>query len=225
MATMSRYYYETDDDLVDHPRHHSPSRPRRPDARHSAPYFTPTGPPYPPSTLQIPAQQANTHRPRSVPPPGVALVRNHSHTHRPRRDSREDDSDSEDGDRSTTTTRSKARHVLENTFSQSTSGLGVGVLGAIVGGLAAREASERGSHGHGHGGHHRKEGKGVLISTIVGAAVVGLGANAIEKRVERRRREKREEEGRGRKEGGGFHGSDAEGFERRRSRVRGHERD
>ncbi|KAK3293505.1 uncharacterized protein B0H64DRAFT_376407 [Chaetomium fimeti] len=36
----------------------------------------------------------------------------------------------------------KAHSLLSNTFTPSTSGLGVGVLGAIVGGLAAREASE-----------------------------------------------------------------------------------
>ncbi|KAH6848274.1 hypothetical protein B0I37DRAFT_406041 [Chaetomium sp. MPI-CAGE-AT-0009] len=59
----------------------------------------------------------------------------------------------------------KAQALLASTFTPSTSGLGVGVLGAIVGGLAAREASEaiagkdrdrdaRASSHHGHGHHH-----------------------------------------------------------------------
>ncbi|KAK1749991.1 hypothetical protein QBC47DRAFT_127690 [Echria macrotheca] len=109
----------------------------------------------------------------------------------------------------------KAKHALRDTFSNSTSGLGVGVLGAIVGGLAAREVSERHSsgggsgsgHGHGHG-HHGSgssvlggEDKNALISTIVGAAVGGLGANAIEKRFERSRKGESREKG-GRKEDG-----------------------
>lgn len=68
----------------------------------------------------------------------------------------------------------------------------MGVLGAIVGGLAAREASEaaakKGHHGSG------KETKGQLISTIVGAAVGGLGANAIEKRLEMSRKKTNKEQ-------------------------------
>lgn len=81
----------------------------------------------------------------------------------------------------------KAKHALTSSFSHTSSGLGVGVLGAIVGGLAAREASEH------VGGEHHHKGKKTnthqqLISTIVGAAVGGLGANAIEKRLEVSRR-------------------------------------
>ncbi|KAL2140822.1 hypothetical protein VTI28DRAFT_3220 [Corynascus sepedonium] len=91
----------------------------------------------------------------------------------------------------------KARDLLSSNFTPSTSGLGVGVLGAIVGGLAAREASEavasssssskKGTaHGHGKGkGRERdRNNHQHLISTVVGAAVGGLGANAIEKRLE-----------------------------------------
>jgi outer membrane lipoprotein SlyB len=87
------------------------------------------------------------------------------------------------------------------------------VLGAIVGGLAAREASEAvsnshhgGGHHHHHGhGHEKRDDKGALLSTIVGAAVGGLGANAIEKKLEDRRsasREKDWERDRDRREGG-----------------------
>lgn len=77
----------------------------------------------------------------------------------------------------------KAQQVFNHTFSNSNSGLEIGILGAIVGGLIAREASEATTHrsrGHGSSGSD----KGPLISTIVGAAVGGLAANALEKRIE-----------------------------------------
>lgn len=103
-------------------------------------------------------------------------------------------------------------------FSPSTAALGVGVLGAIVGGLAAREATEHAvSHRHhksnksydGHSGHHssrsrkeeERERKAALISTIVGAAVGGLGANAIERKLEEKKK-MQEEERRVRERGG-----------------------
>ncbi|KAK4228304.1 hypothetical protein QBC38DRAFT_158636 [Podospora fimiseda] len=94
----------------------------------------------------------------------------------------------------------KAKSALEKTFTPSTSGLGVGVLGAIVGGLVAGEVGHRVQKKHNstkHGDDHyeydeygngskKKDDKGaVLISTIVGAAVGGLGANAVERRLER----------------------------------------
>ncbi|EAQ84035.1 predicted protein [Chaetomium globosum CBS 148.51] len=61
----------------------------------------------------------------------------------------------------------KAHSLLSSTFTPSTSGLGVGVLGAIVGGLAAREASEavaagreEHAHSHSHSNHHGHGGYG-----------------------------------------------------------------
>ncbi|KAM7208508.1 hypothetical protein V8F20_001189 [Naviculisporaceae sp. PSN 640] len=105
------------------------------------------------------------------------------------------DSSSSDDDRKkrSRTPLSKARHALSSTFSDSTTGLGAGVIGAIVGGLAAREASEnllaKGDGHHRHGDHH-SSGKEALLSTIAGAAVGALGANAIEKRIEASRNKK-----------------------------------
>ncbi|KUI73630.1 hypothetical protein VM1G_09233 [Cytospora mali] len=74
----------------------------------------------------------------------------------------------------------KARHLIDNTFTNSNTGLGVGVLGAIVGGLVAREATAHRSRSHGRHGND----KGPLASTLIGAAVGGLTANALEKRIE-----------------------------------------
>lgn len=68
-----------------------------------------------------------------------------------------------------------------------------------MGGLAAREAGQH-HREQNRGAKYEGEGdKGVLISTIVGAAVGGLGANAIEKRLEKSRR-KRGDKGREREE-------------------------
>ncbi|KAK0613605.1 hypothetical protein B0T14DRAFT_591474 [Immersiella caudata] len=197
--------------------------------------------------LQVPPYPPHHHRPRSVPPHNP-----NSGTLLRRRSSAGYPSDSEPDSASSThrphSPLSKAKHVLEHSFSSSTSGLGVGVLGAIVGGLAAREASgaaskKGGHHGHGGGG---KNDKGALISTIVGAAVGGLGANAIEKRLEasrkktkgeqeawekkwgkesgnerERERERDLEEGRGRRYESG---EDSEWEDERRRRRRSYER-
>lgn len=91
----------------------------------------------------------------------------------------------------------RVQGAIKDTFSNSTSGVGVGVLGAIIGGLVARGANDAtarskssssyGNHHHRH--HHRSSHqdnteRSRLVSTLVGAAVGGLGANALEKRIE-----------------------------------------
>lgn len=156
-----------------------------------APFYAPYPPPPPNQrTLQVPYPPQ--HRPRSVPPPGSGTLLPRPRNTR-RRDSYPSEPDSDSESHRPHSPLAKARHVLEQSFTSSTSGLGVGVLGAIVGGLAAREASEAaGKKGGSH--HHSKDNKGALISTIVGAAVGGLGANAIEKRLELSRRKTKTEQ-------------------------------
>lgn len=107
----------------------------------------------------------------------------------------------------------RAQSVVKDTFTNSTSGVGVGVLGAIIGGLVAREASEaaassnnsfnnqtvhsgRRRHHHHQSDQHSQENneRTRLILTLVGAAVGGLGANALEKRIEVARERTAEEE-------------------------------
>ncbi|KAI0426984.1 hypothetical protein F5Y09DRAFT_333715 [Xylaria sp. FL1042] len=125
-------------------------------------------------------------RPRSLAPPIDA----------PRDNTRDrgDSDDSDDG--KARSPMEKAKRFVDNTFTDSTTGLGVGVLGALVGGLAAREAVEltsnrEKSHGRGHSGgggdDEQQHKRNQLISTVVGAAVGALGANAVEKRIEVRR--------------------------------------
>lgn len=113
-------------------------------------------------------------RPRSLPPP----ARRQSWRHQQRSPSNTS-RESEDPIR-------KAHGIFKETFSNSTSGLGVGVLGAIVGGLVAREATEATSRPKSHGRRrsYREQDRARLLSTVLGAAVGGFGANAIEKRIE-----------------------------------------
>ncbi|KAI1780624.1 hypothetical protein F4818DRAFT_12207 [Hypoxylon cercidicola] len=140
--------------------------------------YEPQTPPYSSSNLQIPDSRS---RPRSLPPPDE--YRRSSRGRRTERGhNRYDESDGSDEDRARTPVE-KARKFVDNTFSNSTTGLGVGVLGALVGGLAAREAVDASTK---HDGHRRDPDhkRNQLIGTMVGAAVGALGANAVERRIE-----------------------------------------
>ncbi|KAJ3943887.1 uncharacterized protein N0V96_006820 [Colletotrichum fioriniae] len=97
----------------------------------------------------------------------------------------------------------KARHAVDHTFTQSSSGIGVGLLGAVVGGLAAREVSDATvrsrtrkemENGTYRPRSPREAEKARVISTVVGALVGGLGANAIERRFEVARERDREQQ-------------------------------
>lgn len=119
-------------------------------------------------------------RHRSLPPPARRRSRRDRHRS-PSTSSRDEDPGNQDPVR-------KAHGLIKGAFSNTTSGLGVGVLGAIVGGLVAREASESATHekgrSHRRRSYHDQE-RTRLLSTVLGAAVGGLGANAIEKRIEK----------------------------------------
>ncbi|KAI0856343.1 hypothetical protein F4860DRAFT_493477 [Xylaria cubensis] len=122
-------------------------------------------------------------RPRSVAPP-IDLPRDGM---KERGDNRYGDSDDSDDGR-TRSPMEKAKRFVDNTFTDSTTGLGVGVLGALVGGLAAREAIDLTSNRqHQHKDDIEQHKRNQLIGAVVGAAVGALGANAVEKRIELRR--------------------------------------
>lgn len=108
---------------------------------------------------------------------------------------RDRDYDHDHADRRDKSPMTKAQGILKDNFTDSTVGLGVGMLGALVGGLAAREAADATSR---HGNHHRSRRaeaeaakRNQAIATAVGAAVGALGANAIEKRIEASREQDR----------------------------------
>ncbi|UNI16217.1 hypothetical protein JDV02_002677 [Purpureocillium takamizusanense] len=147
------------------------------------------------ATLGVPTQ--NNPRPRSVPPPSSAMVR------RPRSPSRSSRSssrsyrgrgfDDDDRSRSRGVSRgadpmSRARGIVHDNFSHSATGIGVGILGAVVGGIVANKASEAAfKHRHktsGRGRRHSDEAAPRMVSTILGAVAGGLGANAIANKVE-----------------------------------------
>ncbi|KAJ9157028.1 hypothetical protein NKR19_g3940 [Coniochaeta hoffmannii] len=245
----SRGYYDGDDDDY-RPQHRSSSRRSRdysPDYHSGGSHMSGAIPPphivpydgvtpfYPPphnpggNALQVPYSPA---RPRSQPPlyRDRDRSRSRSRDRRGRRDrDRGRDSDSEDDRPRRERPRSpldQARHIVQNTFSDSTSGLGVGVMGAIIGGLAAREATEAATRKGGKGGRSRRGSDNsnnqgaALLSTIVGAAVGGLGANALEKRIEDSKNKAKDEQGRWEKKWGKKGGGVGDGRERSRERAR-----
>jgi uncharacterized protein YcfJ len=102
---------------------------------------------------------------------------------------------------------SRVRSAVEEHFTNSTTGIGASVIGAMAGGYAANKASgmafnnnnnhhkEKGRHGRGR--HHQRRHSGgdernvpQAVSTILGAVAGGLGANAIAHRVEESRDKK-----------------------------------
>ncbi|KAI0394588.1 hypothetical protein F5Y17DRAFT_427290 [Xylariaceae sp. FL0594] len=177
---------------------------------------------YEPQTPFYPRDDSPDSRPRTFPPPPpIEMISRASsrsrrerdrsrHRHGSKHGSDEDDESSNsergldwDSDENRIRSKShidKARKAVGSHFTDSPTGIGVGVLGAVLGGLAAREVADshfKGSgrdddddhhHHHHHHHHHEKERKrNQLISTLVGAAVGALGANAIEKRIENHR--------------------------------------
>ncbi|KAI1428393.1 hypothetical protein F5Y12DRAFT_22929 [Xylaria sp. FL1777] len=143
--------------------------------------YEPQGTYYAPRSSSAGLPVSGSHsRPRSLAPP-IDSLRDGSR-------GRGSSDDSDDG--KVWSPIEKAKRFVDNTFTDSTTGLGVGVLGALVGGLAAREAVELTSNrekkprSHDEDAEHKRN---QLISTVVGAAVGALGANAVEKRLEVRR--------------------------------------
>jgi len=98
---------------------------------------------------------------------------------------------------------SKARGVVEDNFTRSTVGIGASLLGAVAGGWAARQAGEklaqRRRENQSPRSRHRRRSdadkddeKIRLASTLIGAAIGGLGANALTNRFEDSRDRTRE---------------------------------
>lgn len=96
---------------------------------------------------------------------------------------------------------SKAKATMDDNFTRSTAGIGASLLGAVAGGWAARQAGEtlsrrrrdKQEHEDFHSGRRRRrsdadgdaqDDKIRLASTILGAAIGGLGANALANRFE-----------------------------------------
>lgn len=152
------------------------------------------GPPSPRETMTLePPPDSSRARPRSVPPSTTAMIR---HRSTPSRSSSDSDSDDDPRQRSRSTRSyrdrspsplARARNAVEDNFSGSAAGIGAGLLGAVVGGLVAREATDAATrHKHKSKGYDDRDGddRTRMVSTILGAVAGGLASNAIANRVE-----------------------------------------
>ncbi|KPM34551.1 hypothetical protein AK830_g12017 [Neonectria ditissima] len=155
----------------------------------------PPRPPSPRETMTLEPPAANI-RPRSVPPPNTSMIRrtrsrssSTSSSDSDRRRSRGSRSRSHRGkDRERSPSPiSRARNAVEDNFSNSATGIGAGLLGAVVGGLVAREANDAANRKkHKSKGYREADGEDRtrMVSTILGAVAGGLASNAIANRVE-----------------------------------------
>ncbi|RYP57857.1 hypothetical protein DL769_009234 [Monosporascus sp. CRB-8-3] len=159
-----------------------------------APFYPP--PPRDASNLQITKSRSQS-RPRSLPPlveyrpPPSSRELTRERWRRTRADDNSDNDDRSDVE-TPRTPLAKARGIISDTFTDSAGGLGVGILGALVGGLAAKEASDATSR---HNSRRRRRDpehrRNQILSTAVGAVVGALSANAFEKRLEDNRERER----------------------------------
>jgi hypothetical protein len=156
------------------------------------------------AALGIPLKDAS--RPHSVPPPTSSAV-----VHRPRTPSPASSRSSSRSDRGRSYARSyrsdyrsdyrshghtpdpihRTRGILENNFSHTRAGIGAGIVGAVVGGLVAKQASQaalrhrhKQSNNNGRPRRHSSEALPRIASTVLGAVAGALGANALTHKLE-----------------------------------------
>ncbi|KAF5667549.1 hypothetical protein FHETE_5607 [Fusarium heterosporum] len=192
------------------------------------PYYGDAPSPRERMTLEPPESQ---NRPRSVPP-NTTMVRRSRSRSRSRPHSRLSSDDEEYDDRRDTRKRSpspitRARNAVDENFSHSASGIGAGLLGAVVGGLVAREATEaatRRKHKT-RGYEDENEERTRLVSTILGAVAGGLGANALANRVEDSRERDRQRQVDWERERSYVREQEMPRYERQRSGDRDRDRD
>ncbi|EQL03661.1 hypothetical protein OCS_00617 [Ophiocordyceps sinensis CO18] len=123
-------------------------------------------------------------QPRPRPHPSSELVRMPSHQSA---NSRSSSSSSHRGRANARTPDppERARGIVQDSFSQTSTGIGYGLLGAVVGGFVANRASEAAlkqrRRTSSHGGQSADEAR---LFTVLGAVAGGLGANAVARKVE-----------------------------------------
>ena len=82
---------------------------------------------------------------------------------------------------------SRAQSMMADNFTNSTAGIGAGLIGAVVGGFVAKGASERAARRNNRDHDSRpndSDGRAHLLTTIAGAVAGGLGANAVANRLQ-----------------------------------------
>ena len=154
-------------------------------------------------------------RGRSVPPPSYE----NAMLPRGRRHSRSDsasssstislsrDRDFHNGRQRGVSPMSRARDIVSDNFSAKPAGLGAGLLGAVIGGVVANQASAAAAkRKHKNDPRYRRsksQDRAKLLTTLAGAVVGGLGANVVATRVQHFQEERRESAFTGRGMGGG----------------------
>ncbi|KAG8413764.1 hypothetical protein J3459_015097 [Metarhizium acridum] len=147
-------------------------------------------------------------RSRSVPPPTSAVVRyprspsvsssrSSSRSDRGRSCARSYCSVSRDNEHSPDS-MNQTRGVIQNNFSQTKAGIGAGIVGAVIGGLVAKQASEAAfRHKQKQSGRPRRHSSETIprmASTVLGAVAGALGANAVTHRLEDARERNRSQQ-------------------------------
>ncbi|KAM0352855.1 hypothetical protein ACHAPU_001737 [Fusarium lateritium] len=188
------------------------------------PYYGGAPPPRERMTLEPPEPQ---NRPRSVPPNTTMVRRSRSRSRSRSRLSPGDEDYDDRRDKRSPSPITRARNVVDENFSHSASGIGASLLGAVVGGLVAREATEaatRRKHKT-RGYEDENEERTRLVSTILGAVAGGLGANALANRVEDSRERDRQRQVDWDRERSHVREQEMPRYERQRSGDRDRDRD
>lgn len=151
-------------------------RTRRLDGNLAAGYYAPS------EDSRYTTQQRDPYLKYPPPPPSTYLHEEYSTPRRSRsinhRDRQDQVSISRPGLKKRSSSAGRASRGIGDTFSTSDRGLGAGSLGALAGGLVATEVG-------------RKRGKGdPVLMALLGAAIGGLGANALEGRYEKKKRDR-----------------------------------
>lgn len=132
----------------------------------------------------VPMRESTVIRRQMSPPSPSSRSSSGSRDGRLRTGSRHDTSKEDDYELNT----DRRARSIQNNFSQTRAGIGAGIVGAVVGGLAANQASEaafrRKKKQSGLPRRHSAEAMPRIVSTVLGAVAGSLGANAITHKVE-----------------------------------------
>ncbi|EXV04727.1 hypothetical protein X797_002409 [Metarhizium robertsii] len=92
----------------------------------------------------------------------------------------------------------QTRGIIQSNFSQTRAGIGAGIVGAVIGGLVAKQASEAAfRHKQKQTGRPRRHSSETIprmASTVLGAVAGALGANAVTHRWEDARERNRSQQ-------------------------------
>lgn len=144
----------------------------------------------------VPPGNALAYRGRDESPPYARSRGGESSSRRRRSRSRDSDDSRRSRRRDDESPMSRARNAIDDNFTNSSTGIGAGILGAVVGGFVANKASDAAFKGKGNQRRHSGDNHEMVrgVSTLLGAVAGGLGANAFANHIEGEREKRRERE-------------------------------